>query len=161
MMENKWFQWKKLNNKNNTIIVSGIKPNGYITIYYLDEHLRINNILDTTINTTNITKINTYINNDKLYLLLTTDDYLLIDNIIYEIDNESNITNKNFVSYKERELISILKSDYYLIKNTYTNLNNETYYYKYSTYNSNYNVIAGYKQDSLNNITNITINIIY
>lgn len=146
-----------INTYNNTIIVSGIKPNGYITIYYLDEYLRVINTLETTINTTSITKINTYNYNNKIYLLLTTDDYLLIDNIIYEIDKNYNITNNNFVTYNEEELKSILKSDYLLIKNTYTNQNNENYYYKYSTYNNEYNIIAGYKQDSLlNNINIIT-----
>ena len=141
--------------KNNNIVITGIKPNGYITIHILDEYLRTINTIDTTINTTSITKINTYNYNNKLHILLTTDDYLLIDNIIYEIDETYNITNKNFVTYNEEELLSILKSDYYLIKNTYTNKDNENYYYKYSTYNKEYNIIAGYKQDELLNTTNI------
>ena len=146
---------------NNNIVVSGIKPNGYITIHILDQYLRTINTIDTTINTTSITKINTYNNNNKLHILLTTDDYLLIDNIIYEIDETYNITNKNFVTYNEEELLSILKSDYYLIKNTYTNKDNENYYYKYSTYNKEYNILAGYKQDELLNTTNIITYINY
>ena len=42
----------------------------HYSIYYLDEYLRVINTLETTINTTSITKINTYNYNNKIYLLL-------------------------------------------------------------------------------------------
>ena len=144
-----------INTFNNSIIVTGIKPNGYISIYFLDEYLRTINMIETTITTTDITTIKTYNYNNKIHILLTTDDFLLIDNIIYELDSTYNITNNNFANYPEQELINILKSDYYAIKNTYTNSNNENYYYKLATYNKEYNVIAGYKQDTLLNKHNI------
>ena len=147
-------------NKYNILV--GIAENSYITIYYLDDNLRINNTIETTINTNNLTKIKLYQNNNKIYLLLTTDDYLLIDNYIYEIDENYNINKKLFASYKSNELIDILKSDYYAIKNTYQTINNETYYYKESTYNRNYNILLGQKEDinfvRQNIITTININ---
>lgn len=147
-------------NKYNILV--GIAENSYITIYYLDDNLRINNTIETTINTNNLTKIKLYQNNNKTYLLLTTDDYLLIDNYIYEIDENYNINKKLFASYKSNELINILKSDYYAIKNTYQTINNETYYYKESTYNRNYNILVGQKEDinfvRQNIITTININ---
>ena len=142
-------------NLNNQLIVAGIKPNGFITIYYLDENLRINNTIDTTIPATKITTIKLYTTNNKLYILLTTDDYLLIDNNIYEIDETYNINQKLFASIPEDELLSILKSDYFAIKNTYKTIENETYYYNKSTYDRNYNVISGYKEDELYNKQNI------
>lgn len=142
-------------NLNNQLIVAGIKPNGFITIYYLDENLRINNTIDTTIPATKITTIKLYTTNNKLFILLTTDDYLLIDNNIYEIDETYNINQKLFASIPEDELLSILKSDYFAIKNTYKTIENETYYYNKSTYDRNYNVISGYKEDELYNKQNI------
>lgn len=142
-------------NYNNQIIVAGIKPNGFLTIHYLDENLRINNTIETTITASSISKIRLYTTNNKLYLLLTTDDYLLIDNNIYEIDESYNINTKLFASLTQEELLSILKSDYFAIKNTYQTIENETYYYNKSTYDRNYNVIAGYKEDSIFNKHNI------
>lgn len=142
-------------NYNNQIIVAGIKPNGFITIHYLDENLRINNTIETTITASQISKIRLYTINNKLYLLLTTDDYLLIDNSIYEIDETYNINTKLFASLTQEELLSILKSDYFAIKNTYSTIENETYYYTLSTYDRNYNIIAGYKEDSIFNKINI------
>ena len=147
-------------NKYNILV--GIAENSYITIYYLDDNLRINNTIETTINTNNLTKIKLYQNNNKIYLLLTTDDYLLIDNYVYELDENYNINKNLFASYKSNELIDILKSDYYAIKNTYQTINNETYYYKESTYNRNYNILLGQKEDinfvRQNIITIININ---
>lgn len=147
-------------NKYNILV--GIAPNSYITIYYLDDNLRINNTIETTINTNNLTKIKLYNNNNKIYLLLTTEDYLLIDNYIYEIDENYNINKNLFASYPSNELINILKSDYYAIKNTYQTINNETFYYKESTYNRNYNILVGQKEDinfiRQNIITTININ---
>lgn len=147
-------------NKYNILV--GIAENSYITIYYLDDNLRIINTIETTINTNNLTKIKLYQKNNKTYLLLTTDDYLLIDNYIYELDENYNINKKLFASYKSNELIDILKSDYYAIKNTYQTINNETYYYKESTYNRNYNILLGQKEDinfaRQNIITTININ---
>lgn len=142
-------------NYNDQIIIAGIKPNGFVTIYFLDENLRINNTIETTITTSSITKIRLYALNNKIYALLTTDDYLLIDNNIYEIDENYNINTKLFASLTQDELLSILKSDYFAIKNTYQVNENETYYYKLSTYDRNYNVIAGYKEDDLFNKQNI------
>lgn len=142
-------------NYNNQIIITGVKPNGFINIYYLDENLRINNTIETTITAPLICNIKTYKSNNKIYLLLTTEDYLLIDNYLYEINEEYNIKNKLFASYKQEELLSILKSDYYAIKNTYQINNNETYYYTTSAYDRNYNVISGYKEDEFFNKKNI------
>lgn len=147
-------------NKQNILV--GISPNSYITIYYLDDNLRVNNTIETTINTNNLTKIKLYENNKKIYMLLTTDDYLLIDNYLYEIDENYNINKNLFASYQSNELLSILKSDYYTIKNTYQTNNNETYYYNKSTYNRNYNILLGQKEDinfiRQNIITTININ---
>ena len=142
-------------NYNNQIIVAGIKPNGFIIIYYLDENLRINNTIETTITASSISKIRLYTSNNKIYLLLTTDDYLLIDNNIYEIDENYNINTKLFASLTQDELLSILKSDYFAIKNTYSTIENDTYYYTLSTYDRNYNVISGYREDSIFNKHNI------
>ena len=146
---------------NNNLVIAGLKPNGYITIIYLDENLRITNQIDTEINSSlTLTKINLYNTNNKLYLLLTTDDYLLLDNNLYCIDELNNITNSLFASIPKEELVSIIKSDYYLITNTYKTDSNISYYYKVSKYNKDYDVIAGYKEDINYNKTNI-ITIIY
>ena len=97
---------------NNNLVIAGLKPNGYITIIYLDENLRITNQIDTEINSSlTLTKINLYNTNNKLYLLLTTDDYLLLDNNLYCIDELNNITNSLFASIPKEELVSIIKSD--------------------------------------------------
>lgn len=140
---------------DNNIVIAGLKPNGYITLIYLDENLRITNQIDTTINSSiTLTKINLYNSNNKLYLLLTTDDNLLLDNNIYCIE-ESNITNQLFASIPKEELLSIIKSDYYLITNTYKTVDNTNYYYNLSKYNKTYNVLLGYKEDLEYNRTNI------
>lgn len=142
-------------NINKTNVIAGIESNSYVTIYYLDENLRVNNMIETTIKTNNITEINLYTKNNKLYLLLTTEDYLLIDNYLYEIDENYNINKNLFASYKAEELQDILKSDYYTIKNTYQTINDETYYYNNSTYNRNKTVIVGQKEDLYFNKQNI------
>ena len=136
-----------IKNYNDNFIVYG-KNNNVLSIFVLDTNLKILNAKETDILVDNNCKINLYLYNDNIYLLLT-DEGTLFDNNLYKLDHLLNTNSKKISSYDNSELISILKSDYHLIHLSRNIVNDVLHTYLESDYIENYNVLVGYSDSSL------------
>lgn len=117
---------------NNQILLVA-NNNNFIKLFLLDSDLKVVKSKETTIY---YKKPNLYEYNSKIYLVLG-DNYILEDTNMYEIDNELNIKENSISSYGDK-LKDILKSDYYAFNNA-----DITEVITATTYNKDYNVIAG------------------
>ena len=107
--------------------------NNFIKLFLLDSDLKVVASKETTIY---YKKPNLYEYDSKIYLVLG-DNYILEDTNMYEIDPELNVKENSISSYGDK-LKDILKSDYYAFNNE-----DITEVITATTYNKDYNVIAG------------------
>ena len=107
--------------------------NNFIKLFLLDSDLKVLKSKETTIY---YKKPNLYEYDSKIYLVLG-DNYILEDTNMYEIDSELNVKENSISSYGDK-LKDILKSDYYAFNNE-----DITEVITATTYNKDYNVIAG------------------
>ncbi len=117
---------------NNQILLVA-NNNNFIKLFLLDSDLKVLKSKETTIY---YKKPNLYEYDSKIYLVLG-DNYVLEDTNMYEIDLELNVKENSISSYGDK-LKDILKSDYYAFNNE-----DITEEITATTYNKDYNVIAG------------------
>jgi hypothetical protein len=117
---------------NNQILLVA-NNNNFIKLFLLDSDLKVLKSKETTIY---YKKPNLYEYDSKIYLVLG-DNYILEDTNMYEIDLELNVKENSISSYGDK-LKDILKSDYYAFNNE-----DITEEITATTYNKDYNVIAG------------------
>lgn len=116
------------------------RDNGFVSIYLLDQNLRILNSNETTIPIGIDDDIKIYLNDDKLYFVFVNDN-VLTSNIIYEVGNDLDVK-ENSLSSLAGELEDIFGSyyDVYFSDNLKDTIIS-------SSSNKNYMVVAGYNSN--------------
>lgn len=148
--EDKFISSKEISSLSNTSIIKyndyflviGISNNA-LKAYLLDTNLQIKNQKSTEYILNYNSKINTYRESDKVYLMIT-DNNQLSSSTIYEIDELLDFKEDTMSSLGAEKLKSILKGDYYLIHfNSEEQIDSRKKEYYSSTYLSDKYILVG------------------